>query len=260
MIEAHRRDGRPWRIGHRGAAALAPENTLAALERAVAEGVDVIEFDVLALVDGTLVLAHSDDLLELTHGKARGRVGTSRLGELRELAPALPTLDEALAFLSATDVGLHVDVKWVGYERGVVEALQRHGVVSRSLVSSFFAPSLVEMGRAEPRLRRAVSYPLDRYGVSQRRPLAPAVLAALLAMRATLPRRIGRMLDGAGATVATLHHLVATRAVIDRCHAHGAAVWAWTVDDPRAVRRLAAAGVDGIVSNDPRVLAATLTS
>ena len=68
------------------------------------------------------------------------------------------------------------------------------------------------------------------------------------------------MLDRAGATVATLHYLVATRAVIASCHAHGAAVWAWTVDDPRAVRRLDAAGVDGIVSNDPRVLAATLTA
>ena len=259
MIEALRQDGRPWRIGHRGAAALAPENTLAALERAVAEGVDVIEFDVLALADGTLVLAHSDDLLELTHGKARGRVGTSGLPELRELAPELPTLDEALGYLSGTGVGLHVDVKWVGYERALVEALRRHDVVARSLVSSFFARSLVELGTAEPALRRAFSYPLDRYGVSQRKPLAPAVLAALLAMRATLPRRIAGLLDRAGATVATLHYLVATRAVIERCHAHGAAVWAWTVDEPRTVSRLAAAGVDGIVSNDPRVLAATLT-
>ena len=260
MIEALRRDGRPWRIGHRGAAALAPENTLPALARAVAEGVDVVEFDVLALVHGRLVLAHSDDLRELSHDKARGRVGTSGLAELRELAPELPTLEEALAYLSGTGVGLHVDVKWVGYERALVAALQRHGVVARSLVSSFFARSLVEMGAAEPGLRRAFSYPLDRYGVSQRKPLAPAVLAALVAMRATLPRRIARLLDRAGATVATLHYLLATRAVIDRCHAHGAAVWAWTVDDPRTVERLAAAGVDGIVSNDPRVLAATLTA
>ena len=59
MIDVRRRDGRPWRIGHRGAAALAPENTLPALERAIAAGVDVIEFDVLALADGALVLAHS---------------------------------------------------------------------------------------------------------------------------------------------------------------------------------------------------------
>ena len=259
MIEALRPPHGPLRIGHKGAAALAPENTLASLERAVEEGVDVIEFDVLALADRTLVLAHSDDLAELTHGTAAGRVGERGLSELRELAPQLPTLDEALAFLSETDVGLHVDLKWHGYERGVVEALQRHGVVDRALASSFFVPSLLEVGRIEPRIRRGLTYPLDRYGLSQRRVLAPAVVSALLAMRAALPRRIGRMLERAGASVATLHYLVATRAVIRRSHAHGAAVWAWTVDDPRAVRRLADAGVDGVISNDPRVLAATLT-
>ena len=258
MIEALRRDGRPWRIGHKGAAALAPENTMASLERAVAESVDVIEFDVLQLGDGTLVLAHSDDLHELTGGAVSGKVGLRGIDELRELAPEVATLDDALAYLAATDVGLHVDLKWHGYERAVVEALQRHGVAERSLASSFFVSSLLEIGRADARIRRGLTYPLDRYGLSQRRVLAPAVLSALLAMRAALPRRIGRMLDRAGATVATLHYLVATRAAIDRCHAHGAAVWAWTVDDPRAVRRLADAGVDGVISNDPRMLAATL--
>jgi len=260
MIEALRPAAGPWRIGHKGAAALAPENTLASLERAVAEGVDVIEFDVLALADGTLVLAHSDELHELTHGAATGKVGTRGLAELRELAPQMPTLDEALELLSRTAVGLHVDLKWHGYERPVVEALQRHGVADRSLASSFFVPSLLEVGRAEPRIRRGLTYPLDRHGLSQRRLMTPAVLAALLAMRASLPRRIGRMLEGAGASVATLHHLVATHAVIGRCHARGAAVWAWTVDDPAAMRRLADAGVDGVISNDPRLLAATLTS
>jgi glycerophosphoryl diester phosphodiesterase len=258
MIEALRPEWGPWRIGHKGAAALAPENTIASLERAVAEGVDVIEFDVLALADGTLVLAHSDELAELTHGAASGKVGTRGLAELRELAPAMPTLDEALEYLSGTQVGLHVDLKWHGYERAVVDALRRHGVVERSLASSFFVPSLLEVGRAEPRIRRGFTYPLDRHGLSTRRVLAPAVLSVLGAMRATLPRRIGRMLDRAGASVATLHYLVATREVIRRCHAHGAAVWAWTVDDAATVKRLADAGVDGVISNDPRVLAATL--
>ena len=57
-----RRDGRVLRIGHKGAAALEPENTLRSLGRAVDLGVDLVEFDVLDLADGSLVLAHSDDL------------------------------------------------------------------------------------------------------------------------------------------------------------------------------------------------------
>ncbi|HSL63374.1 MAG TPA: glycerophosphodiester phosphodiesterase [Gaiellaceae bacterium] len=258
MIEVRRRGGRPWRIGHKGAAALAPENTLASLERAVAEGVDAIEFDVLALTDGTLVLAHSDDLRELTHGAVAGRVGGRGLAELRELSPELPTFEEALAYLDGTDVGLQVDLKWHGYEREAVEALRRHGLVGRTLVSSFHARSLREVGRLEPGLRRGLTYPYDRFRLSKRRLLAPATVSALLAIRAALPRRIGGMLERTGATVATLHYLVATRAAIRRCHALGAAVWVWTVDDPRAMRRLAAAGVDGVISNDPALLAATL--
>jgi glycerophosphoryl diester phosphodiesterase len=69
-----RRDARVLRVGHRGAAALEPENTLASLRRAVELGVDFVEFDVLDLADGTLVLAHSDDLLEVSHGAAGGSV------------------------------------------------------------------------------------------------------------------------------------------------------------------------------------------
>ena len=56
------------RVGHRGAAALAPENTLRSFEAALACGVDAIEFDVLDLVGGPLVLAHSNDLAEVSHG------------------------------------------------------------------------------------------------------------------------------------------------------------------------------------------------
>ena len=61
------------RIGHRGAAALEPENTLRAFGRAIELGVDFVELDVLDLADGTLVVAHSDDLLEVSHGTASGR-------------------------------------------------------------------------------------------------------------------------------------------------------------------------------------------
>lgn len=261
MIPLRRPDGGMVRIGHKGAAALAPENTLLSLERALEHGVDVVEIDVLGLHDGTLVLAHSDDLAEVSHGAARGRVRERTLAELRLVAPRLPTLDEALGFLAerAPGTGVHVDLKWLGYEAGVVEALRRHGLVQRALVSSVFPRSLRAAGALEPGLRLGLAYPFDRRGVSTRRVLAPAVAAALFALRGALPRRIGRMLDESGATVAVLHFAVVSRAAVARCHARGAAVLAWTVDDPRLLRRLARAGADGIITNDPRIFAATLT-
>jgi len=250
-----RSDGRPLRVGHKGAAALAPENTLESLERAVELGCDVVEFDVLDLHDGTLVLAHSDDLWEVSHGAGRGRVRGMTLAELRTVAPRLPTLDEALSFLCerAPGVGFQVDLKWHGYEQAVVEALRRHGAVERSVVSSFHPQSLLEVARHEPALMRGLTYPWDRHGVSGRRLLAPVVLSGLVALRRALPLRIGRLLDRAGASAAMLYHGVVTRATVRRCHARGAAVFAWTVDSPSLLQRMARAGVDGVITNDPRI-------
>ena len=102
MIDLHRRDGRLLRIGHRGAAALAPENTLEALGTAVELGCDLVEFDVLS-IDGRLVLGHSAE----------------------ELPDEPASLDDALALLAADGAGAHVDLKWHGYETETVAAIAR---------------------------------------------------------------------------------------------------------------------------------------
>jgi glycerophosphoryl diester phosphodiesterase len=253
-----RSDGRLLRVGHKGAAALAPENTLESLERAVELGCDLVEFDVLDLHDRTLVLAHSDDLWEVSHGGARGRVRELTLTDLRKAAPRLPTFDEALAFLRdrAPAAGIHVDLKWYGYEQQTIEALRRHGVLERTVVSSFHAASLREVARHAPDLTRGLTYPFDRHGVSGRRWLAPVALSALAGLRRALPLRIGRLLERAGASAAMLHYAVVTRAAVRRCHARDAAVFAWTVDSPAMLQRLARAGVDGVITNDPRIFQA----
>jgi glycerophosphoryl diester phosphodiesterase len=254
------RRGRVLRIGHKGAAALAPENTLRSFEAAIELGVDLVEFDVLELEDGTLVLAHSDDLLEVSHGAASGRVRPLAHAALREVAPDVPTLDEALEFLSsrAPDVGLHVDLKWYGYEQPVVEALRRHRSVDRALVTSCHRRSLLLAGRLEPGLALGFTYPFDRHGISRRRLLAPLATGALAAIRRTLPRRIAGLLARSGAGVAVLFHEVVSRAAVERSHLAGAAVLAWTVDDAPTLERVLDAGVDGVITNDPRILMGTL--
>ncbi|HEY7604120.1 MAG TPA: glycerophosphodiester phosphodiesterase [Gaiellaceae bacterium] len=246
--------GTPFRVGHRGAAALEPENTLRSLDRAVALGCDLVEFDVLALYDGTLVLAHSDDLEEVSHGAARGRVRGRSLRALREIAPELPTLEEALEHLAATaEVGLQVDLKGAGFEDAVARAIRRHGLTERSVVSTFHVPSLVRLAQVEPALARGLTYPVDRRGLTRRRALLPAAAAAARALRRALPRRIGGLLRRAHASAAMLHYSVVSPAAVARAQAHGAAVFAWTVDDTPLLDRMVAAGVDGVITNDPRI-------
>jgi glycerophosphoryl diester phosphodiesterase len=255
VIALRREPGRPLRIGHRGAAALAPENTIASLEQAVAHGVDVIEIDVLETSDGELVLAHADDLREVSHGRARGRVRPLTLAGLRRAAPSLPTLDEALAFLAerAPDTGVQVDLKARGFERAVVGALRRHDLLPRAVVSSYHRSSLATLRVVEPTLPLGLTYPADRYGVARRRAMRPLIAVAAAAVRRGLPHRLDRWLARTGVAAASLHWAVVSRAAIDRCHARGAAAIAWTVDDPAVAGRLIQAGIDGIVTNDPRI-------
>ena len=255
MIQLRRPDGRFARVGHRGASALAPENTLRALELAVELGCDMLEFDVLDLADGTLVLAHSNDLREVTHGVSTGRVRSRDLAGLRRVAPDLPTLDEALAFCAARlpGIGLQLDLKNRGIEAAAVEALCRHSVLDRSWISTFDARSLRQLADLEPDLPRSYTLPRDRFGLAKHGPLAPLVRAALASIGASLPRRLPVLLARSRATAATLHHSIASRTAIDRAHELEAAVYVWTVDDPRLAERLVRDGADGIITNDPRI-------
>jgi glycerophosphoryl diester phosphodiesterase len=262
VIDLRRRDGAPvLKIGHRGAASLAPENTLRAFRAAVSLGVDLVEFDVLDLPRGPLVVAHSDRLDEVSHGAASGSVRALTLEELREVAPELPTLDDALAYFAdeAPAVGLHVDLKLTTRLDEVADAIDRHALSGRTVVSSFHVPSLKAIAAHAPALLRGFTYPEDRYGVSKRPALKPAIRIGTLALRRALVARIPAMIERAGAAALMLHHAVVSAAAVERAHAAGAAVWTWTVDDPDELARLDAAGVDAVISNDPGIFVGVAT-
>jgi glycerophosphoryl diester phosphodiesterase len=248
-----RRDARVLRIGHRGAAALEPENTLASLRRAVELGVDFVEFDVFDLADGTLVLAHSDDLLEVSHGAAAGRVRPLRLAELREVAPDLPTFDQALELFAQNGAGLHVDVKCLRHGREVSATLRRHGLVDRAVASSHWPPTLRDLRAEEPELAVGITYPEDRRGLARRRLFTPLVPTVVAVLARVLPRRLPRWLRSTGASVAMLHYAVLSPAVVESCHRADAAVWTWTVNDRAVLEHAVALGVDGVTSDDPRL-------
>lgn len=230
-MNLRRGDGPALRVGHRGAAALAPENTLAGLRAAVEHAVDAVEFDVLADIDDRLVLAHSH--LELPHERA--------------------TLEEALAYLASTGVAAHLDLKQRGLEERIASSLRDHGLLERSFVSSLDRTALRDIRRYEPRLQVGLSYPQDRYGVSRYRVAAPAIRVGLAGLQRMLPSVIGRWLERAGASAAVLHFALVTPRIIRRCHDAGAAVWAWTVNDAKTAAKLEEWGADAIITDDPRI-------
>jgi glycerophosphoryl diester phosphodiesterase len=231
-LNLRRAEGRPLVIGHRGAAAVAPENTLAALEAAVAAGADLVEFD----ISPGLQLGHSE----------------------LEIAGDALDLDAALVFLRDHRLGVHLDVKLPGYEADVVAALRRHGLEDRAVVSTAFAVTSRRIARLAPKVPCAIGYPRDRYGVSRIPWPGGLTKAGAAALRLAMPVRVPLLLRVGRANVLSLHHALCSRAAVSTAHRLGAPVLAWTVNDAATVRRLAAIGVDGIVSDDPGMALATL--
>lgn len=228
-----RGEGPVLRIGHRGAAALAPPNTIQAVEAALEQGVELVELDVFGRPDKTLVLGHSR----------------------KELGEEPVTLEDVFVFLaeSAPDVGLVADLKGAGWEQELVQALRRHGLVERAVASTSDVRSLQVLRRIEPRLARSRTYPRGRLFFGRRRTSIPVTGPVLAAMRLALPYRIAGLSDEVGASAMTLKHQAVSRSAVDRCHELGIAVLVWTVNDRALFRRLDALGVDGVISDDPRI-------
>jgi len=224
------RKGRPLVIGHRGAAALERENSLAAIEAAALHGADGVEVDVLRAHDGRIVLAHGP-----------------------EIAPDAPALADGLALAAALGLFVQLDVKVGGLAGDAARAVAEAGLGERSFASSFSPGILAEFRSAAPALPRSFTYPEDRYGVTGRMFLRPFVGPALAALRAALPRRLAGWLRLADAAALTLNWSVVTSAAIDGAHALGAAVLVWTVNDAGLAKTLVESGADAIITDDPRI-------
>ncbi len=222
------------RVGHKGADHVAPGNTVESFEAALDAGVDMIEFDVLRLSDGRLVLAHD-------YNDADSREPL--------------TLEEGLDHFAGeayADVELDVDLKLPGYERQVAEGLERRGLGERALVSTTYLESLEALGSLSPDLRRGWSVPRARRDYT-RTPLALPAYAILRWLRARLPARAAALVEAGGCEAIMAHRLLVTPTLVERIHGAGGALYVWTVDDARRIAQLEALGVDGVITNDPRL-------
>ena len=227
------------RIGHKGAAALAPENTIGSLAAALEVGVDMVEFDVVDAPDGTLVLAHSHE----------------------EIQADAATLDEALAFLASeapASLQLDLDLKWHGFEASVVgrAPAARPGRALDRLLVLPGKPARAATVRARTANGNLVSAGQAGIGAT-----AGALSGDPGRARRCCVRRF-RIASGGWSRRRRQARPCSTSRCsrarrVERCHALGVSVFAWTVDDEELLARVVATGVDGVITNDPRIFDAS---
>jgi glycerophosphoryl diester phosphodiesterase len=215
---------RPSIIAHRGASGHRVENSLAAFHRAVELGADGIELDLHNTRDGALVVHHDATL------PGHGRIAELDTEAVR--APRLPNgepvpyLAEALDVIGDRDVWIELKALDTRFDDALFEALDRGPAPHRYAVHAFDHRIVARLGAARPELRRGVllsAYLLD--------PVAP--------LRAT------------GATTLWQEQHLIDAALVERVHAAGYSIIAWTVNTPDDIARLAGQGVDGLCGNYP---------
>jgi glycerophosphoryl diester phosphodiesterase len=224
------------RIGHKGADALAPGNTLESFRTAVELGVDMIELDVLR-IRGEFVIAHD-------FGDAGERDALSLAEGLD--AFKRPPLDR---------VHVDCDLKLPGGEDRLAGALRDSDLLDRAMVSTMEISSLRRLREIEPALRLGWTYPKVTRDWDGKRWARPAVAAALVLMRRRLPGLAADTIPGLGVQALWVYWPLVTRALVETAGAAGVEVFAWTVDEPGRMRALRALGVDGICTNDPGLFA-----
>ena len=236
-------------IGHRGAAAYAPENTLAGLRCAKRFGCEWVEIDVQLTADGGLVLCHDPRLDRSTSGT--GLISATPLAAIRQLDagswfdPAfagelVPTLDAALAVAAELDLGVNIEIK---ADRGrdyataaaVALALSRRGGTPPVLVSSFLPPAVAAIAELLPRIPRGLLF-------------------------RTVPRNWQEMARRVGATMigAAQNRLRPGQAAAIRAAGYQLAVF--TVNDAARARQLFDWGVTSVFTDAPDIIPAAIAN
>jgi len=248
----------PLIIGHRGAAAVAPENTLVSFEKALREGADGIEFDVRLARDGVPVVIHDATLrrtalrkgwvkdfssLELSAMGAGSWFNLRRptLARAEYAEAKIPTLSAVFEMLSNRDTLLYVEMKCGLRDRAplaseVAKLIHAFSLRSRVVVESFDLPSIIEIKQIDAGLRTAALF--DRK-ISRPAPSA---------------RRIIERTINCDAEEIALQRSLATRRTVEQAAGRGLATVVWTVDSPAWVARAIKNGVYAIITNNPAIM------
>lgn len=237
----------PWVIGHRGASGHAPENTLAAFERAVELGAGFIETDLHLTRDARFVAIHDRTLERTTNGQ--GAVRDFTLAQLRNLEAGLwydrkymgeriPTIEEILSFARNHDIVVYLELKYEaawGMHHALVGALRNPEDAARTVVISFDPGTLADLRKLDATIMTGVLVDEAR---------ADLVKASV----------------DAGARQLCPRSTLVTSALVEEAHRSDLHIATWTVNDPEEMRAVIAAGVDGVMTDFPDRLRSVIDS
>ena len=227
LIGRENHSGKIIRIGHRGAAGHAPENTLASLKKAVSLGVDLVEFDVQRTQDGALVLFHDATVERTTNGQ--GRVDSLSFRFLRTLnagkGEKIPLLEEALRCLNGK-AGAMIELKVPGIVAEACAVVDKANFHGRMIYASFYHEEIHQVRKLK----------------------ADALTLALIEKPPFHPTGFALK---AKATHAGLASSIVTLPVVQALQKEGITVFVFTVNDPGEINRMKQMGVDGIISDYP---------
>ena len=243
-------------VAHRGASASAPENTLAAIRRAVAVGVDLVEVDVRRTKDGALVLMHDSSLERTTNvrrvfpRRAPWHVGDFTYDEVIRLdagswkgaafvGEPVPSLGAAIEAVRGSGAGLLLELKSPGLYPGLVTDV----VAELRTVPGYLAEAAAR--------RRLVVQSFDFPAMKTLKVHEPSVPVALVGAptKANLPA-LATWADQVNPSQLHVH-----RRYVELLHGLGLQCHVWTVDRPFAMRRVLRMGVDGLITNRPEAVA-----
>jgi glycerophosphoryl diester phosphodiesterase len=215
------------KVGHRGAAGHAPENTLLAIQKGIDLGVDFIEIDVRCTADGVLMALHDASVNRTTNGK--GHIEHLSLRDIKALdagnGERIPTLEEVLKVV-AGKTGLMLELKVEGIAQKAVEAVQNAEFKDPIIYASFLHEELEVIRSVDP--EASVMALFGRLGSA---PVARAMKYK--------PSHVGLRRD------------TITRGLVEAFHGEDLLVFVYTVDRIWEIKRALSAGVDGIISNVP---------
>ncbi len=216
-------------MGHRGAAALEPENTLLSIERAMEIGVDAVEIDVRLSKDKEIVVIHDSTVDRTTNGT--GPVSSYALKKMKKLdagkGETIPTLDEVIDLIG-NQVMLVIELKEEGTERKVVELIKRNNLDDNVYVISFWHSLVRAVKEMDSRIKTGIL-------------LVGCPVDACIATQAS-------------ANALVMKYTFVNRKFVEIAHKEGLKVFIWNIDDRHLLKPYADMRVDGIGSNDPRVL------